>query len=847
MLRRWFLRLNANYSFYRWYWQFRAIYQRSVFRFGEFTFRLKTTVSNTGISIRIFWRLFKSIVGSITLAIVAMLVILGLSRLGTTISDVNRGSYDTLLFAIVSIAGVFLGFYFTSLNTVAGSLYAKMPESIRELLFEERINNLSTNFVVFLTVLSALFLGIGVVFDYRPILVIYIILGLGFFAILVFVQLSKRVFFFFDPTSLSNQLLFELYKWHNQATTSGHLWNDPSFQDHYRQQASNAIEGIKALVAIANTEDHLKEEPLARLLVKITTYMTEYIKSRRKIPSNSRWYPLVPQHKSWYLSDDSAVSMATSTSTQLQPEWKPDQHWIEKALLDLVITSLNRCLNDQHHFIGLRILNNFELVFNAFGDAWMIEDGRVILYKLFSEVSTFSDRPSNALSGNVSESEKLGAIDLTCLLPIKSLIVFVDSIGRINFKNIQNSLSRLKWERADSIYTLKLPVSVLERLELIQKSLDFEKNAEGRRISPAWYYTQLVIQTLGLALKTQIEALLVFGTDFYLVKSKELLQSKKNLQAVIVISRGLEFYNKAFRHFEKIEAFTRELDSVHETEKLLWPIWNWPETYQSMQTTWDALVESLAHCIPELSKPEWNQDFPDYFGEAVHIIGEECFNALLNNKSDLFAHIFPTYFFGALITLDKLRAQTIGWLNAEVAFIAPIIDLVELSGYAKLFAELHQNPFLWQTCKSQWGKYLQPSNRRERLEWLGAISSYNSSLFGITSRSIIRTNWEVQFSAKLRALPRHHPSIRSNRHELGFMDEMFMDHPSLLIRTIGGSNPGYYQYYKAMDVFVSLYLDEFPEADGIPFGIKDGLQEAMDRFQRYENESDSENVNEVKE
>jgi hypothetical protein len=79
------------------------------------------------------------------------------------------------------------------------------------------------------------------------------------------------------------------------------------------------------------------------------------------------------------------------------------------------------------------------------------------------------------------------------------------------------------------------------------------------------------------------------------------------------------------------------------------------------------------------------------------------------------------------------------------------------------------------------------------------------------------------------------------------MDEMFMDHPSLLIRTIGGSNPGYYQYYKAMDVFVSLYLDEFPEADGIPFGIKDGLQEAMDRFQRYENESDSENVNEVKE
>lgn len=341
MLSRWLLRFIANYSFHKWYWQIRSVYRNSLFRFGELMFRLKTANANIGISVSIFWQLFKSILGSIALAIVVLLAILAVSQLSTTISDENRGSYDSLLFGIATIAGVFLGFYFTSLNTVAGSLYAKMPERIRALLFEERVNNLSTNFVVFLTVLSTSLLGVGVVFNYRPIIAVYIILGLGFFAILVFVQLSKRVFFFFDPTSLSNQLLYELYKWHNHATSTGHLWTDPSFQDHYRQRAYNALEGIKALVAIAHQEDHLKREPLARLLSRIITFLSGYIQARRRIPTNSRWYPLVPQHKVWYLADDSAVGIATSTSTHLQPELKPDHRWIEKALLDLEIESLS--------------------------------------------------------------------------------------------------------------------------------------------------------------------------------------------------------------------------------------------------------------------------------------------------------------------------------------------------------------------------------------------------------------------------------------------------------------------------------------------------------------------------
>jgi hypothetical protein len=305
----------------------------------------------------------------------------------------------------------------------------------------------------------------------------------------------------------------------------------------------------------------------------------------------------------------------------------------------------------------------------------------------------------------------------------------------------------------------------------------------------------------------------------------------------------LEFYNKAFAHWPKVETFAQELDGMRRNQELSWPVWNWIESYQAMRISLDELIECLAQCIPELSKSEWSQDLPDYFGKAVHVVGEECFNALINNKADLFARIFPTYFFGALSTFEKLQPLTTGWHYAGAIFTAPVLDLIELSGYAMLFAELHQTPSLQQICFGQWDKYLQPSNKRQSLEWLSAVLSYNNNLFAIAPRSIIRSNWELQFNALLRDLPRKPLSHLSSRRGLPFIDARVVIHPSILIRFLGGDSPdGLLPMYNGKDVFVDLYLAKFPEAVGLRFGIRDNLQDAIERFQQYEDEGKAEFV-----
>lgn len=600
-------------------------------------------------------------------------------------------------------------------------------------------------------------------------------------------------------------------------------------------------------MTIAHQEDQLKQEPLERLLWKIVAFLSGYIRTLRRIPTDSRWYPLIPEHKALYLTNDSAVGIATTTSTLIQPEMKPDPRWVEKSLLDLEFESLNQCLNDQRYIIGLRAITHFEQIFTALGEAWMIQDSQEPLHKLYREVITFAERQSVSLLSNDLENEELSSLDYISLFPINSLIAFFNNLETINLASVCKTLALLKWDRINSIYTLNLPTAVLERLEYIRKSLAFEKRTEGKIISPAWYYTQLVIQPLGFALKTQIDTLVAISSDFYLNKSKELIKTQKVTQALVVIFRGLEFLNKAFAHFPLAEGFSKELDSMQKIDKLSWPNWNWLQTYEALQKTRDSLIECLAQCIPAYSTSEWNKDIPDYFGNAVHTVGEECFNALLSNKSNLFDSIFPSYFIGALVTVEKLQSQTAGWQYQEAAITSPIMDLLELSGYAILFAELHQSPSLQEACFQQWDKYLQPSMRRKRLEWFSAVISYNRGLYAITPRSVIRTNWKIKFDKLLRDFPRKSPPNRLNLRSLAFMDVQIIDHPSTLIRVMGGQSNNYLAFFDGLDVFADLYLAKLAETEGIRIGLRDRVSDAIEQSRRYQNEDGFESVDDFEE
>jgi hypothetical protein len=61
------------------------------------------------------------------------------------------GIYGTLLAAVCSIGAVFIGLYYAGLTAVGTSTYARLPQSVRELLVGERLGNTYMRFLSFLT------------------------------------------------------------------------------------------------------------------------------------------------------------------------------------------------------------------------------------------------------------------------------------------------------------------------------------------------------------------------------------------------------------------------------------------------------------------------------------------------------------------------------------------------------------------------------------------------------------------------------------------------------------------------------------------------------------------------
>ena len=72
--------------------------------------------------------------------------------------------------------------------------------------------------------------------------------------------------------------------------------------------------------------------------------------------------------------------------------------------------------------------------------------------------------------------------------------------------------------------------------------------------------------------------------------------------------------------------------------------------------------------------------------------------------------LFPPYFLGVLVIVDRIKPQVMSWQPqmASTAISEPVIDAMDLSGYAFVFSELHGNPKLWETCQTTWRRYLLP-------------------------------------------------------------------------------------------------------------------------------------------
>jgi hypothetical protein len=164
-----------------------------------------------------------------------------------------------------------------------------------------------------------------------------------------------------------------------------------------------------------------------------------------------------------------------------------------------------------------------------------------------------------------------------------------------------------------------------------------------------------------------------------------------------------------------------------------------------------------------------------------------------------FEKLFPKFFLGALMAFDELRILAAASGNqANLTVLAdPISDLTSISGYAKLFSELDNQPF-WKIVDSSWNDYLsQHSNADGLLNFIVRILALAERTPTLTGGAVEQTTWEQAFTRILRDR-----GLLSDY--IGYRRDSAAIHPSPYVRAIiagRGMLSGH-----AGDLFVAICL-----------------------------------------
>lgn len=744
--------------------------------------------------------------------------------------------YATFLATVAGIGGVFIGLYYAAISAVGGTIYSRVPNDIRDLLAKERVGNAYMRFLSFTTFLAVTLLALNVVGLRSPIMGIPLLVVLSGISIISFVKLGARAFYFFDPTTLSTQIFRELNQTYNRIVAKSYRWLDTSFQSYSHKVAEANLDTLSTLADMTAREPHLNGRPFLILCKNSVYFLCGYERAKKRIPTKSLWYEKKYSHPDWYKSSGTITSMSHETGGQLSPELVSERNWVEERILPVIQQCLLTNIQRNRFGAAQELLSTINSYVKVLASENRTKDAVDLVESIFQQSSEeIYSKPSAP-----SEPENvyhIAIFDAICLAFIDVLLEHTKLTETLNRNSVDEKIGRIDWEKPESIYLSHSPVSVLQQLEWFQPRIEYEFICEGRKVSPDWYVSELICKAFCQSSLTSLEILLTKVPKLLIQWATSAYHSERYWLAACILSRVIEYLIKAGVHLPKVEGSWDSLSSHRRIPNLHWPESNFDELKRILSSNKKETNELMGKTAVILNTMNRPNELPDFGGKFLHSLGEAVFTSLVNNDLDEFSSLFRLYVIGSLQQFNNLRPKEIltTWqteIEIKIA-VAPLIDLMELSGYGLLFAELYSNAHISLVIKEVWDGYLdsaEDQNPEDTLTLLSGAVSLTEGVLELPHRSILRTAWSQNVAGKLRELERREVFSKGSY----LYSETVVLHDSPLIRVF--ARDGYSSFFEGIDVFETFYLRDRPEEAAKNFRNRNiELQGALDRErQRYD-------------
>jgi len=826
-------RLLLAVSQVRQYWRLRAAVARASFWARSRTFGVRYSLKQERTNYLSLRQLFGLTQGPLFVAFGAAVICQHVDpivhpyyqKLGIAVP--NDGDYVAFLATVSSIGGVFIGLYYAGISAVGGAIYATVPNNLRELLAYERRGNVYMRYLAFLscfclTLIAFRLTGFARLYVAVPLVAIFA--GIGIFA---FVRLGQQAFYFFDPTTLSGYIFEQLQGWLQVVKAGGYRWHDKAFQQHAYRQSSAALDTLDTLGDFTASKPHLSGTSFITLTENLLHFLSYYEHAKRHIPSDSLWYGQRYEHRDWYRTEDTRVSIAHRTGTALPPDVTVDREWVESRVVPIIKKCFESNLTNKRYEDVHALLGYVDAYAKVLAKEGAVDRAFVLLEQLAVVVfGQFAQGPAAEIV-KVDVLEKLGVAERLSSLPISIALGYREHIEGLGRKEIEQRISCVRWDDDKDIYEKGFPTYCLGRLEWFRPRLEFERRVEGHDVTPLWYQTELICQIECDQLAANARALLSRGIGFYKEAIAKALGYKHPWLAAAIMSREWEYWHKLDHQIDICEKKWPDLAGNRRIEGLPWSELDASRLRSESSRRQQELLQVMSQQGMLLALLERPEGYPDYAGQFLHTSGEVALDALLTNDAGLLENIFVPYLHGCLLRFDGLRPKGAreDWQaqqNFKIA-AAALLDVMDVSGYAKLLSDFHGNTALWQIVTSAWDAYLAKNREQSPLPLLAIAIAFTEAAFEISHRAVLRTSWQQRIAHKLATVPRHEEFYRGS-----LASDIVIDHESALIRLFAQEPLG--RFHDGIDVFVAYYLRNVEGGESLDFGTRRrDLRESIER------------------
>lgn len=811
------------------YWKFRSRIIKERFKLSNWAFRLRQYLRSRHESATahrdLLSGIFKPFAWAIVIIVLLELIEFYTLRYGASIAQlthapdwarrwalglkhiVNRSgdNYATFFAAFAQIAGAFLALYFTAVSVVVSTVYARVQGDVRSIVLRDKVSNAYVGLVAMLGAASTILLAALALGRLPSVSNLIFVALLGVASFYSFVQLGWRLFYFFDPTHLVGYLSSDLARWVRSATSQGHRWLDEPFQKFYQRKADGILTTYRNIVLLANREEHLQSDALAGLAQQAFSLLGFYGKAKSGIPSDSWWFRRTHRHKAWLTTSFTDTLTALKTGTSLIPDTVPDLMWLESEIEETVAYTLDKLLSRKDLQSVYAFSDAAQRVLYSLSANFAVDEALHLFRTLAPPLRAQSH--SAELAGAATEDDllklnfALGLTDIHALGFIQILLGLANRLDRLTVELLSQKVAGVKWEQAKSIYQTGLPRSVIEQMEFLRKHLDFEYRVEGQLITPLWYQQQIVAVAFIRFIERACNELLSEFEKSMADEAESLVKEKKSIFAAQLIERGLEGSNKFAYHFGALERYVEALSKLRKVEDRPCPTIDWEGYARRIVKVRERLLTALARATLDLARLPKTNKLPDYFGHAYAYISDECYRTLAEGDTERFAQLFPIFFHAGMIARDQLAAipLTPDPMTNVGYIVQPIIDVVDISGFAYLFTELDGKDFR-ESVNKVWDSYLNAKPDKEAAARFICLNvAHKDSIIVWYPRDHIRNAWESDFEGRLRRLG----LLEMPLYNFGEEGEEKPKHHSRIINEV---SDGMMLHYKAHHVFLSEYF-----------------------------------------